>query len=252
MKLQVNLLGHDGKKIAIFSHERSGTHFLMNSIAMNFSYLSHPWLDFDSDLQLNFHSPDDLRGFFSQMQGKPIANILKSHHSFDFMAPVIDDICNDFKVFYIYRDPRDAIISHWRLINQLNWDEGPQGTAPGEFVFNPPSGRMMRYQKHNEASMLTRWQTHVTGWMDYAERDPAQAVMPIKYENLNLHFNDVISAIGEYLELPLENIIRPDKEVNVIGSGKGTVGGHADHLSQEDNNKILELIGATLKKYGYK
>lgn len=223
----------------------------MNSIALNFGYISQPWLDFDADLQLNFHSPEDLRGFFSQMQGKPIANILKSHHSFGFMAPVIDNLCKDFKVFYIYRDPRDAIISNWRLINQLSWDEGPKGTTPAGFIFSAPSGRMMRYQKHNEASMLTRWRTHVTEWMGYIEAKPPGTVMPVRYEDLNQRFEEVIPAIGNYLELPVDKIVRPDKAVNVIGSGKGAVGGHADLLSQEDRNKINELIGDTLKRFDY-
>jgi len=249
--LQLNLLKHAGKKIAVFSHERSGTHFLMNSIAVNFDYISSPWFNFDSELNLNFHSADELHGFLAQLKSKPIANILKSHHPFDFLAPVIDEFCDGFKVFYMIRDPRDAIISNWKLINSLAWDEGPQGTTVSEFVFNPPAGRMMRYQKHNEESMLSRWKTHVSGWMRFIENDPAQRAMVIRYEDLNMSFDTEIARISEFLELPLRQIVRPDKKTNVIGSSEGAVSGYSGYLNQEENDRIQELIGDALQEFGY-
>lgn len=249
--IQLSLHKHAGKKIAVFSHERSGTHFLMNSIAVNFDYISNPWFNFDNELNLNFHSADELQGFLSQLRSKPVANILKSHHPFEFLSPVIDELCNEFKVFYIIRDPRDAIISNWKLINSLGWDEGPRGTTVSEFIFNPPSGRMMRYQKHNEESMLSRWKTHVSGWMSFIENDPAQRAMAIRYEDLNISFDTVLPRISEYLELPLKQIIRPNREANVIGVGAGTKGGYTSYLNQEENNRILELIGDALQEYGY-
>ena len=35
------------KKIIVFSHERSGTHFLMNTIGENFGYNNLQWIDID-------------------------------------------------------------------------------------------------------------------------------------------------------------------------------------------------------------
>ena len=34
-------------KVMVVSHERSGTHFLMNTIALNFDYISAPWINLD-------------------------------------------------------------------------------------------------------------------------------------------------------------------------------------------------------------
>ncbi len=52
-----------GKKGMVVSHERSGTHFLMNTLALNFGYIAKPWINFDGwdegpKTEIVRHSPD--------------------------------------------------------------------------------------------------------------------------------------------------------------------------------------------------
>jgi hypothetical protein len=94
------------KKALVVSHERSGTHFLMNTLAANFGYVARPWLNFDFELGLNFHAPSALRAFFGGLHGRPVLNVVKSHHAAGFYAEILGDLLEQFHVFYVVRDPR--------------------------------------------------------------------------------------------------------------------------------------------------
>ena len=49
--------------VLVVSHERSGTHFLMNSIARGYGYTSTPWVDMDYDsMPINFFHPPAIAG----------------------------------------------------------------------------------------------------------------------------------------------------------------------------------------------
>lgn len=58
------------KVIVVCSHERSGTHFLMNSIALNSHYSVEPFVDFDymnlGDV-INFHKSDHVSNFIKKI-----------------------------------------------------------------------------------------------------------------------------------------------------------------------------------------
>lgn len=142
------------KKIAVISHERSGTHFLMNAIATNFGYISNPWWNFDFDQPINFHAPQAIQQYLQQAHDYSVLNILKSHHPVAFFNEIIDYLADQFHIFYIYRDPRDVLVSNWKLIRSFNWDEGPKTETAGDFIRAEPSGAMLRYQKKQERNML--------------------------------------------------------------------------------------------------
>ena len=58
------------KSIIVSSHERSGTHFLMNSVAINSNYTVNPYLNFDlmplGDT-VNFFSPQNVGNFINKI-----------------------------------------------------------------------------------------------------------------------------------------------------------------------------------------
>ncbi len=73
-------IADDGrKKLAVVSHERSGTHFLMNTVGGNLGYLSRPWWNFDFDLTINFHSTINIQSYWQSFHDTSIIDILKSH-----------------------------------------------------------------------------------------------------------------------------------------------------------------------------
>jgi len=104
------------KKVAVISHERSGTHFLMNTIAKNYPYLSLPWWNFDNELGINFHSPTAILNYIKQAHDKSILNILKSHHPIGFFQEIMAYLEEQFHIFYVYRNPFHTLRSNWKLI----------------------------------------------------------------------------------------------------------------------------------------
>lgn len=89
--------------VMVVSHERSGTHFLMNSLASEFGYVSNPVIAFDPPVvNINFFSPPTIEDYFQKTKGRRSRNIRKSHHQFDFFRPVISSIGSNIHIFYIF------------------------------------------------------------------------------------------------------------------------------------------------------
>jgi|GEM_PF-676870 tetratricopeptide (TPR) repeat protein/SAM-dependent methyltransferase len=241
------------RKAIVISHERSGTHFLMNTLALNFDYISQPWINFDFDLGLNFHAPQALLAFFKTMQDKPVSNIVKSHHHFDFFSGIADALAEQFHIFYVYRDPRDVMVSFWRIIQKLPWDEGPKTETVGEFMRAEPRGGNLRYQKEQSPTMLHRWQHHVTSWADFANaQGNTRKVMLIRYEDLNLKFEETVRDIGARIGRPvMKTPLLPDLRNNVVMPGKGEVGAHRELFTREDHEFVRDIAGETMARLGY-
>ena len=236
------------KKAMVVSHERSGTHFLMNTLDKNFSYVSRPWINFDFELGINFHSSKAILNFFRKLHNKPVLNIVKSHHHFSFFSSIIQYLTTQFHIFYIYRDPRDTMASFYRLIDHFQWDEGPRTSGISEFIRAQPRGGILRYQKEQEPDMLSRWQNHVLSWYDYARENGN--ITLIKYKDLNLNFDKTVERIGHVLGENVEEPIRPGIDENVIHKGTGKVGSHKDYLSNQDYEYFQDKVGSIMSKLG--
>lgn len=77
--------------LMISSHERSGTHFLINSIALNSEFTNNPLVHFDSNFLgpiVDFYSAKSIRNFFSFLAEKNAQASSKAifHLSFLLMA----------------------------------------------------------------------------------------------------------------------------------------------------------------------
>jgi len=246
-KLQVHIANDERKKVMVVGHERSGTHFLMNTLALNFGYVARPWINFDFDLGINFHAPQAVRDFFVQMHGKPVLNIVKSHHPYGFFSEVIDEIHDEFHVFYILRDPRDVMVSYWRCIRELPWDEGPRADTVGEFMRAAPRGAVMRYQKEQVPNMLARWKAHVDSWIHDAPTIVRNNLIVIRYEDLNSNYRLVVSRIGEHLGIHCATPVRPNTTDNVVLPGKGEIGGHRQYFTADDHAFVQDVAGETIQ-----
>lgn len=238
-------------KVAVISHERSGTHFLMNTIALNFGYINRPWWNFDFEIGLNMHSSRNIRRYLQQADGQPLLNIFKSHHSFGFFTDIVDSFTTEFRVLYIYRDPRDVMASNWKLIQSFDWDEGPCTDDISTFLRAAPRGGMMRYQKIQEPTMLHRWKTHVEGWLECMESRGNDSILTLRYEDLNLAFETTLESIAGFLGKSVTSPQRPHKDTRVIGSGPGQVHNWKTVFNPGDNEYVLSQIGETMRRCGY-
>tara|TARA_Y100001968_G_C19436338_1_gene759905 strand:+ start:2277 stop:3080 length:804 start_codon:yes stop_codon:yes gene_type:complete len=155
--------------LMICSHERSGTHYLMNSIANGSDYVTDPFLNFDYHhigAAINFFSADHVSYFFRKAsaikhQGKIhcMNSLVKSHFDPRLLEKALID---GLKVAYIFREPSKVFLSYWRLINNCKWFEAPLTKSPLELAKHIPAGRSQKYQFQNYSSYFERWAMHVS------------------------------------------------------------------------------------------
>jgi len=204
-------------KVLVVSHERSGTHFVMNSLALNLDYVSSPWINLDLELGINYHSSVAFESLVNRLSGKWIANLLKSHHEFGFYADWLSKFRNEFKVIYMVRDALPVLRSYHRFLQKTDWFEGPKIPDPSEFIRATPVGAMTRFQYQHAESITHRWCNHVQSWIQGGPKLGDGTFLPVYYDDLNEDFEKTMQKIANFLGLPMSRKpVRPDRNDKVV------------------------------------
>jgi tetratricopeptide (TPR) repeat protein len=204
----------------VVSHERSGTHFLMNALSYAYGYTAQPWIDLDAhSLPIDYSNPAVITATLENQASDKLYRIVKSHHAAEFFTGELERITEAYRVFVIYRDPVATMISLWRHLNGLAWDEGPKASDPLALARAAPSGKLTRYQAEAFPTMLSRWAAHVEGWLAAASENPR--IVPVRYEDLDQHYEQTVAAVSSIVgREPLTPFLRPPRDVNVIAMGQ--------------------------------
>jgi len=204
------------KKALVVSFPRSGTHFLMNTLALNFGYINkHANVE---PLGYNLYAPENFLWVLCKLDGSYDGQtMLKSHHEIWFMESVMHKILEHFEVFYIARDGEPVLKSYHRHIKGLPWVEGPRTETWEKFAEAMPIGGMLRYQCQQYPSMAEKHKSHVIGWLNSSFSD---RIHYIKYEDLDLKFEETVKKIGEDLNITPRKIVRPSRDKNVVKDGQ--------------------------------
>ena len=210
--------------LMVCSHERSGTHFVMNSISKCTEYTANPFLNFDySPLGslINFFSEESIRIFLNSLKNIKDNNsinyctnsIIKSHFPLTLLGHDAKNLC---KVIYIYRNPEEVFISYWKFLHRLDWFEGPKLNSPLELMKINPKGQSQRYQIENYKNYFERWASHIL--IAKKEQKNSKNIVMVNYSDLENNFRKTIKNICNKLEI---NIIstpsKPNKEEYVHG-----------------------------------
>ena len=216
------------KNIIIFSFPRSGTHFLMNAISANFNYYSNR--------RMKLPKTDHIGKITEFFHGQcPTNRIFKSHMQSYSFVNLWSSCLNDYHIFYVLRDGKDAITSLYRFDSSR--DNQIKKRTVGDFMRGNASNN-----KNNTISkivydiaikkpttVLDMWQFNVTSWIGNPN------IFYVFYEDLINKFDDVVRAIGKYIDMePPERIIKPSKTDNVIMPGPGIIGNYKNHFLDED------------------
>ena len=237
--------------VTVVSHERSGTHFLMNALAACYQYVSTPWIDFDRPaFNINYFYLPEVRDLLLALADRPMANIVKSHHAVEFFAGELCRITERYVVFVVCRHPVSVMTSFWRFMHQWPWSEGPKTLDPVSFARAEPCGRLLRYQVWQHASMLQRWAAHVEGWLGAAARLPR--VVVVRYEDLDGDYDATVRSFTAHLGRTPHAIVRPARDYNVIPAGPHDPTGNGVAPDLDALRRLCrETVGLTMSRLGY-
>ena len=222
------------RKIMVVGHQRSGNHFLLNSLSMNFGYkpIENSILGNNKELYKKIiDTPDNV--------------LIKSHHHSDFFNKKIDNVF----FIYIVRDFRDVITSCFYYFNSaskyLNRQKKPSihpvCKSVKELIYINPTKYSFHatYNRTKPITMLDHWLEHIKSWKD---------AYTIRYENLINNFEDEITKIGKILNVkPM--LKKPTIKNRGIANRKGIIGDWKNHLNKKESDKIIKHIGGNYGHY---
>jgi len=234
------------KKILVISHERSGTHFLINSIRLNFDY-SSTWIDVHCKDKINPNNAykniykKQIQIFFKNNFFKQTDCIYKSHHQSYYFENILQQILQHFHVFYIYRDPKDVLCSCFTYFNKANVLAFPLNKNIEQFLkikpyLYPFDGAYSFIKSDN---MIERWKTHHESWLKHENQ-----INFITYHDLKNNFKKQIKMISNIIGKPLPHKIQVPL-LSGICPNKGVENNYKDklNLQQIDNiNKICNTV----------
>ena len=209
--------------LMVCSHERSGTHFMMNSISECTEYTVNPFLNFDYmplGSFVNFFSKESINKFLFSLQdinqneynSYCVNSIIKSH----FPLSLFDHNKNLCRFIYIYRNPEEVFISYWKFLHRWNWLEGPKLSSPLELIKSNPKGQSQRYQTENYTNYFARWSSHIIDAKNSA-RNSSNIVL-VNYSELENNFETTIEYICEKLKINIfQQPKKPNKEKFIYG-----------------------------------
>jgi hypothetical protein len=234
------------------SHERSGTHFLMNALAACYGYVSAPWVNLDhGESSLNINYGGGIREELLALAARRMANIVKSHHPVAFFENELASLTGGYVIFVVCRDPVAVMLSFWRFMHRFARNAGPKVSDPLAFARAEPCGWLMRYQLRQYPSMLSRWAAHVEGWLAAALALSRVAV--IRYEDLDARYEETMRRCGRILGQPPPQVLpRPAPNVNVVPGGPDDPTGLGIAPDIEGLRRLCrETIGDTMARLGY-
>jgi hypothetical protein len=237
--------------VMVVAHERSGTHFLMNTLAACYGYISQPWVDFDHfQVNINFYYPVHVCDSLLDSAAKSRTHLVKSHHQAGFFSGQLSRLTEQYVLFYVCRDPVNVMISHWRFVHRWPWFEGPRVADPLTFARSEPCGNLMRYQVRQHPNMMLRWASHVEGWLAAAATQPR--VVVVRYEDLDTHFAETVHSFARVLGRPPLTLDRPPRDANIIPGGPGDPSGRGVAPDVAALRGLCRAaVGATMMRLGY-
>lgn len=200
----------------VVSHERSGTHFTIDSIARNFEgYESlHNVGEFFGPYPDSERHLAETRAALAEFH--TWTGLVKTHADHDLFTKAFPQA----PVIYVVRDPRDVMVSWWHYLNNPTYYKyNPavpfQGSLGiGEFLRRPCTP-FLAYSYSvvgGFANAVDRWCDHVKGWTR-----PSGKVLVIRYEDLSRSFDSALDHIAGFLgQRPLRTRTKP-----TISDGSG-------------------------------
>ena len=233
--------------LMVCSHERSGTHFMMNSISKCTEYTTSPYLTFDySSLGsvINFFSEQSIRDFLNYLKNirhnsinYSTNSIIKSHFPLTLLGNNDQNIC---KVIYIYRNPEEVFTSFWKFLHKWDWFEGPKLNSPLELMKSNPKGQSQRYQVENYKNYFERWALHILNAKE--AQSYSNNIVMVNYSDLEKNYEKTVKTICNQLDIDIVSTLsKPIREDYIHGKDM--------KISYKDKKIMKSYISKEIKKF---
>lgn len=228
----------DKKPILVISHERSGTHLLINTIGLNYSrFKNESWIDVSN----NQH--ETIVAEFFQRKRENI--ILKSHHQYYSFIQCWKSVRQNNHCFYVIRDGRDVLVSWFHHCRTQGFFEGKNITFSQFIRSKLPERREYWYDRKQSRNMIERWKIHVESWID-------KDVNIVRYRDLLDNFEKTLLRIAYILyEIPDTQIKPILFQHRSINPRRGAVGDWKSHFKDSDLNLFYDITGDLNKRLGF-
>lgn len=221
------------KPILVISHERSGTHFLINTIALNFG-LSNKVINFPvgeptvAALALGSFHPEKIR---------------KSHHQAHWFGEFVSDILNAYNVFFVIRDCRGVMVSLYHYFQNVSTFN--QTFPVFDRLTSLIDARPSDYRFDSDYSLVKaqnfpeRWAIHIDSWQSFF---PDMCV--VTYKELSTQHTATVWKIAAHLNrLPAEPIQQPRLgEMYSVSPYRGVLNAWKEEMTQRDSSRVCRMV----------
>jgi hypothetical protein len=229
------------KPIIVITHERSGTHLLINCINYinNGQFYAIGYTSNKNDFNLKGYTHITYKDIISNA-GMP-NSVYKSHHQIEFMSGYLDFLFSKYKVVYVKRNLYDVLNSYYKfIVSPKHRDDLPIQ----DWIFSKPDAIEKLYNSiyfpdpHviiEPENYIHRWYLHTSGWLNYANQ-----MLVVNYEEMLLDYQNQKQRIENYIDRKIADKIPDvnDKSFPNFGPVKGVIGGHKEVMSEEFKKKI--------------
>jgi len=232
------------KPILVVTHERSGTHLMINMI--NFQNNG----DFSAIGKLPYGKKHNTKTYRDYVYKYIVMNmhtnfdlISKSHHQFGFYEDFKDFLFDNYKIIYVKRDIKDTLLSYYRFLSSDNYIPLKDFPKLEDWVFSNPTEIGYKFfadtpDPHiiiEPKDYIDRILIHQEGWMKYEDN-----LLVINYEDIVNNYEKTKVDIEDYLCRKISNDIPNvnDKNLPNFVPNKGLVGEYEDFMNDELIKKI--------------
>lgn len=258
---QIPAWRHPKHLFYIVSHERSGTHFLINTIQLNArirrgygvgvnaGWGRHNMGEWFGPYDQPEHRFDHIEYVNARWTRLPIrAAIIKTHCD----RALFDRKYIPAPVIYICRDPRDTLLSWYNFLNQDRlyrihpYLEDHRCDSFSDFIRRPATDFLQwSYSLEPDfANVAERWAAHVSGWLGKQDSN----VHVVRFRDLKTNPEGVLHDVAAATGISVKDTFR---SASLYGSEsmlpqKGLRGAWRTDVSEEDE----QFIRAAVEKYG--
>jgi len=240
------------KPTLVITHERSGTHLLINCI--NYDQKGQFYTVGYSENKKDFH----LNGYKHTTYKDIMSNaylpnsVSKSHHQAEFMEEYLYFLFKKYSVIYVKREVKDVLSSYYKFMPRP--DQIPAFPSLEEWIFCKPDdiGRKFFNPYFPDPHVITepenyvhRWFLHTNGWLKHKDK-----MLVVNYEDMLNDYPNQKEKIENYIGKKIAPKIPDvhDKSLPNFGPVKGKIGGHKEVMSV----KLIEKIEDCLSLYNIK